>query len=149
MAKKEVYELKFKESASPEEQHVLMEGLSQEATKAKGLEKIIPFAFMIKDSKDTVLAGITGITYYGCLYIDMLWVHPDFRKKEWGMQLMHEAEKLGKKRKCGFASVTAMDWEALSFYQKLGYEIEFERKGYDKDSKMYVLRKPLTVKEGS
>ncbi len=143
MAKKEVYELKFKESASPDEHHALIEGLSQEAAKAKDMGKIVPFAFLIKDSKDAVLAGATGTTFYGCLYIDTLWVHPDFRHKEWGTQLIHEAEKLGKKRKCTFATVTAMDWEALSFYQKLGYKIEFERTGYEKDSKMYILRKPL------
>ena len=37
-----------------------------------------------------------------------------------------------------------MDWEALAFYQKLGYEIEFERHGFAKNSIFYFLRKPLT-----
>ncbi len=141
MAKKDVHELKFKESASPEEAQHLLEGVAQEAKNAKGLKKISPFAFLIKDSKGTLLAGITGNTLYGSLYIDMLWVHPDFRNKEWGRQLVHEAEKLGKKRECTFAIVTTMDWEALPFYEKLGYKTEFVREGYEKESKMYLLRK--------
>jgi len=42
-----------------------------------------------------------------------------------------------------FATVNTMDWEALSFYQKLGYNIEFTREGFEKDSKMFMLRKKL------
>jgi len=34
-------------------------------------------------------------------------------------------------------------WEALDFYKKLGFYIEFERKGFDKDSIFYFLRKNL------
>ncbi len=45
---------------------------------------------------------------------------------------------------CGFQkNIEAMDWEALPFYQKLGYSIEFVREGYNRASKMYMLRKKL------
>ena len=56
---------------------------------------------------------------------------------------MQEAETLGKKEGCNFATVNTMDWEALHFYEKLGYMIEFVREGYQKNSKMYFLRKEL------
>ena len=36
-----------------------------------------------------------------------------------------------------------MDWEALDFYKKLGYYVEFERHGYLKESVFYFLRKDL------
>jgi hypothetical protein len=36
-----------------------------------------------------------------------------------------------------------MGWEALPFYQKLGYSIEFVREGFEKESKMYMLRREL------
>jgi ribosomal protein S18 acetylase RimI-like enzyme len=42
-----------------------------------------------------------------------------------------------------FVTLTTMDWEALPFYRKLGYEVEFVREGYEKNSKMYALRKNL------
>jgi len=35
------------------------------------------------------------------------------------------------------------DWEALDFYKKLGFYVEFERKGFDKNSVFYFLRKDL------
>jgi ribosomal protein S18 acetylase RimI-like enzyme len=40
-----------------------------------------------------------------------------------------------------FSTVNTMDWEALDFYKKLGYEVEFERHGFLKDSIFYFLRK--------
>lgn len=143
MAKKEDYELRFKESASPEEMSALIEGINIESAEAKEMGKIIPFAYLIKDSTGKTLAGVTGVTLYGCLEIDTLWVHPEFRKKDWGKQLVHEAEKLGKKRGCTFAYVATMDWEARPFYEKLGYKLESTREGFENGSKMYILRKPL------
>jgi len=61
--------------------------------------------------------------------------------KGWGTKLMHEAENIGRKHGVCFVTVNTMDWEALSFYQKLGYYVEFVRDGYDKNSKMFFLRK--------
>jgi ribosomal protein S18 acetylase RimI-like enzyme len=73
----------------------------------------------------------------------MLWISEEVRHQGWGRKLMEEAEKLGKERKCSFATVNTMDWEALTFYQKLGYTIEFIREGFEHHSIMYFLRKQL------
>ena len=54
---------------------------------------------------------------------------------------MLEAEKFGRSKGCNFAAVNTMNWEALEFYKKLGYHIEFERHGFFKDSIFYFLRK--------
>lgn len=56
---------------------------------------------------------------------------------------MKEAEKIGRECGASFVTLNTMDWEGLVFYQKLGYSIEFMREGYDKGSKMYMLRKAL------
>ena len=54
-----------------------------------------------------------------------------------------KAEELGKKREATFVTVHTMDWEGLLFYQKLEYVIEFVREGYEKDSRMFLLRKSI------
>lgn len=56
---------------------------------------------------------------------------------------MLKAEAVGKARLCTFATVHTMDWEALPFYLKLGYSVEFTRTGYQHYSKMFLLRKAL------
>ncbi len=57
----------------------------------------------------------------------MLWVIPLCADKTGG-KIMCEAEMIGKRRGSSFATVNTMDFQALPFYQKLSYEIEFLRK---------------------
>ena len=140
---KEQYPISYQEHATTEEENILFEGVVHAATAAKGMSRIRPFAFFIRDSRNAILAGAKGVSLYGCLYVDMLWVVPNMRHRGWGSQLIDACEKLGQERHCTFVSLTTMDWEALPFYQKLGYEIEFVREGYEKNSKMYLLRKSL------
>lgn len=137
------YQISYSDMLKPGEDEVLFEGLNFEAFRAKGLKPIKTFAFLIKDEKNEVLGGIKGVTYYGCLFIDTLWVSADLRGKGWGTKLMHAAEKLGRERKCTFSTLSTMDWEGKLFYEKLGYQLEFLREGYEKDSKMYFMRKNL------
>ena len=80
---------------------------------------------------------------YGCLHIDQLWVSPTLRSQGYGRQLMTKALEFGVAKQCSFATVNTMDWEALEFYQKLGFEIEFKRTGFDHQSIFYFLRKSL------
>lgn len=122
---------------------VLFRGISEEAFGAKGLSPIRPFSVFLKDADRSVLGGISGTTFYGSLYIDSLWIASSLRHQGWGTVLMKEAEKIGRQRGVRFATVNTMDWEALPFYEKLGYSVEFTREGYDKESKMFMLRKQL------
>ncbi|HEY2811677.1 MAG TPA: GNAT family N-acetyltransferase [Rhabdochlamydiaceae bacterium] len=124
-------------------EEILYRGISEEAFQAKRLPPIRPFSIFLKDRNQNVLGGVCGTTYYGSLYVDSLWVAPALRGQGWGKKLMQEAEKIGKERGARFVTANTMDWEALPFYKKLGFTVEFTREGYDKDSKMFLLRKNL------
>ena len=113
----------------------------EHANREKGLGSIEFFAFFIRDENNKICGGCNGDILYGCLYISTLWVERSLRGKGYGTELMLSAEKLGKEKGCLFSAVNTMDWEALGFYQKLGYQIEFERHGFLKDSVFYFLRK--------
>lgn len=139
----EEYHLKQFDHIPPENEQILYAGISEEAGKSKGLEPILPYSVFIFDADQKVVGGISGVTFYGSLYVDALWVTAKLRGKGWGSKLMEEAHKIGKERGSTFATLNTMDWEALPFYQKLGYSIEFIREGYAKNSKMYLLKKVL------
>jgi GNAT superfamily N-acetyltransferase len=128
-------------SADPSfaDKQFLTTGICQEAALKKGLSPIEPFAFFLKDETGNTVGGITGVCYYGCLFIDELYVSPDYRGKGWGSRLMDAAECHD--RHCTFYTVTTMDWEARDFYEKHGYKVEFVRSGYEKDSRLYFMRK--------
>lgn len=121
----------------------LWKGISENAKLIKGFEPGKPFAFFIKDKMGSIKGGCSGFIFYGCLYTDLLWVDKSLREKGYGTDLMGRVEKLAIDNSCRFMVVNTMDFEALNFYKKLGYMIEFERRGFEKDSIMYFLRKNL------
>lgn len=138
-----MYTIIYQESPSQEVINKLSAGISSYAQQKRGLNPIEPFAFLVADDTDTIYGGCNGYMYYGCLYIDQLWVDSAMRNQGWGIKLIQAAEELGQQKHCLFASVNTMDWEALGFYQKLGYSIEFKRTGYLNNSSLYFLRKDL------
>lgn len=137
------YHLEYHDTIPQEYEKILFHEISAEAFRAKELAPICQFSVFIKDQKQNILGGATGVTFYGSLYVDMLWVDKALRHQGWGTKLIYEAEKIGRKRGASFVTLNTMDWEALPFYQKLGYSIEFTREGYEKHSKMFTLRKTL------
>ncbi len=124
-----------------EYEEILIQEISNDAFDAKGFLPMRSFSIFIKDSEENIRGGITGTVLFGSLYVDSLWVHKNLQNQGWGSQLIHEAEKIGKEQGALFVTLNTMDWQALPFYQKLGYSIEFTRQGYSKDSKMFLLRK--------
>lgn len=137
------YHFEYVSDQVSEAEQVLFEGITKEAFLKKKMELITPFGIFIKDAQGVVLGGVNGFSCYGCLYVDMLWLKGALRKNGLGKKLMMEAEKVGRERRCTFSTVDTMDWEALPFYEKMGYHIEFVRKGFEKESQMYMLRKEL------
>src|SRR3990167_8052028 len=86
------YLISYQEHATIEEENVLFEGIVQAAVTAKGMSRIRSFAFFVKDPAKAVVAGATGISLYGCLYVDMVWVDPKIQRKGLGSKLIHECE---------------------------------------------------------
>ncbi|KTD53452.1 hypothetical protein Lsan_3862 [Legionella santicrucis] len=137
------FQIRYTPNPSAEEIQVLYDGIAGFAQEKKNQPPIECYGFFIHDDNDNIIAGCNGSMYYGCLYIDSLWVHELLRDKNLGTHLIQSAETLGKEKGCLFSTVNTMDWEALGFYQKLGYSIEYQRTGYFHQSTLYFLRKSL------
>lgn len=137
-------EIIYTSQPSSEEIQALYDGIASYAQSNKNQPPIETFGFFVYSDSKKVLAGCTGAILYGCLYIDSLWVGKAMRHQHLGTRLIASSECLGKEKGCLFATVNTMDWEALGFYQKLGFEIEFQRTGYLNESTMYFLKKSLS-----
>lgn len=137
------YTISYDSAPIPDDTKIIWEGISEHARKMKGFPQGRPFAFFIRNKNGQIKGGCSGYIYYGCLYVDLLWVDELLRGKQFGTRLIKDAEKLAQDNNCNFIAVNTMDFEALEFYKKLGFTVEFERKGFDKNSCMYFLRKDL------
>lgn len=134
-------QITYESEPRQEDINFLSQGISEYAHLKKGQKPIESFAFFVRDVDGLIIGGCNGSMYYGCLYIDQLWVDERYRKNGIGKQLIEASERLGKQKNCHFSTINTMDWEALGFYQKLGYEVEFQRNGYEHNSTLYFLIK--------
>lgn len=133
----------FESHPKPEDIQILCDGISENAKNKKGHKPISFFAFFIRDENGKIVGGCNGDILYGCMYVGQLWVSEEFRHQGYGTKLMSLAENHAREMHCNFVAVNTFDWEALELYKKLGFQVDFERHGFDKDSIFYFLRKDL------
>ena len=123
----------------------LTRGIYEEAKKKRGMRPNESFCFFLKDEHGKTVGGINGFCYYGCLYIDQLFIEEAHRGHGWGKKLVKAAEDFGHEQKCRMFTVTTMDWEAREFYEELGYSHVFTISGYENDATMHLLRKDRPI----
>src|SRR5579862_2270756 len=107
----ETYPIHYEPTPTREELYTLARGLIENAKQKRDHKPTEGFAFFIRDENNKIIGGANGYTFYGCVYVDQLWVDERLRGQGYGSELMLAAEKLGRERGCTFATVNTMDWE--------------------------------------
>ena len=124
----------------------LTERLDEDACYAVQMPPSQKFGFFIKNGlMRQIVAGCNGIVIFGALFLRQIWVAKEFRGQKYGTKLIHAVEDLARNKKCSMIIVRTMSWQAKDFYLKLGYFVEFEQLGFEKNSIMYHLRKNITL----
>jgi ribosomal protein S18 acetylase RimI-like enzyme len=77
------------------------------------------------------------------MYIDILWVQADFRRRGIGSKLLVEAEKEAARRGCHHVHLDTMSWQAPEFYKKQGYEVIGILPDIPSGNQKYLLMKAL------
>ena len=99
------------------------ESLTQFNNDRVGADGHTPLNLVEYDADGSVIGGILGGTYWGWMYVDILWVHESYRRKGIGSKLLSLAEKEAVRRGCHHVHLDTMSWQAPEFYKKHGYEI--------------------------
>jgi len=145
LAKNNNYEICFEERTNQEITAILSDGLKIYNEEMIGAYNHTPFTIYIKSiDKRTVLAGCYGdVTRANC-YVDCIWVHPDFRQKGLGRNLMEKLEIFAKQKNCQVITIETAEFQARSFYEQLGYfVISMTEHNCFLDFNVYLMRKSL------
>ena len=112
-------------NANPSKNEIdfVREALAQFNNEKVGQDGHTPLNFVEYGDNGEIIGGIVGGTYWGWMYIDILWVHENHRKKGVGTKLLLAAEKEAVGRGCHHAHVDTMSWQAPDFYKKRGYSV--------------------------
>ena len=108
----------------------------------KDVRRLCVFA---RNEDGAVIGGLTGKTYWNYLEIAFLWVNEQHRYRGHGSALVQAAELEAKQRGCQHALLDTYSFQALGFYQKLGY-VEFGRLAdFSGEHVRYYMHKTLTA----
>lgn len=76
----------------------------------------------VRNESNDLLAGISGYTAWGWLYIQWLWVDESMRGQNMAARMLQAAEDEAVKRGCHGAYIDTFSPIALKVYQRQGYE---------------------------
>ena len=78
----------------------------------------------IIDKEGNIIGGCTGYIYYwGCMYIDDMWVEEKYRREGLGSQALQAVEKVAEARGCHLIWLGTWDFQARPYYEKHGYTV--------------------------
>ncbi|HTL53592.1 MAG TPA: GNAT family N-acetyltransferase [Planctomycetota bacterium] len=89
------------------------------------------FAITATTAERTLVGAAEGVSYWGRLYLDLLWVATEQRGLGVGRQLIAQVEAVARERGNRGVDLWTMTFQAPGFYEKLGYRQVGEIKGYD------------------
>lgn len=100
------------------------------------------FGIFLRDDREVIRAGLIGNCYAGWLFINLLWVHADLRRRGIGSRLIGEAERHALAFGCHSAHVDTFSFQGPEFYPRFGYEV-FGTLDYPPDHRRYFFKKRL------
>ncbi|UJW87720.1 GNAT family N-acetyltransferase [Devosia sp. SL43] len=82
-----------------------------------------PLAVFVHDAAGEMVAGISGYTAWGWLYVQWLWVSAEMRGQGLAGRMLAAAEAEARDRSCHGAYIDTFNPHGLHVYQKAGYAV--------------------------
>lgn len=102
-----------------------------------------PLAVQLKDEHGEVIAGAAARSFGDWLLLDTLWVSEALRGKNFGEKLLKKIEAAGISRGCKKCLLDTLNFQAMPFYKKYGYDVQWVQEGYPKEGCKYFMVKEL------
>ncbi|HEX8473037.1 MAG TPA: GNAT family N-acetyltransferase [Pyrinomonadaceae bacterium] len=97
----------------------------------------------LRDADGEIVGGLLGEIYWGWLNVESMWVDESLRRRGFGARLLAAAEREAVERGCRFAYLDTFGFQALRFYEKLGYETFGTLENFPHGDARYFMKKTL------
>ena len=120
---------------------VVDQGIGDHNDGAAPLHQVQPLASLARDAQGQVIGGAVGRTWGQCCELMQLWVLPEHRLQGLATRLMQAFEARAVERGCCVFYLETWSFQALGFYQGLGYEVRLAIEGFGPGLVKYSLVK--------
>ncbi|MFT4939705.1 MAG: GNAT superfamily N-acetyltransferase [Paraglaciecola sp.] len=103
----------------------------------------LPLAVQLKNDQGEIIAGASGRTFGNWLQLSTLWVDESLRGQQVGSAILAQMEQAAKQRTCRYCLLDTLNFQAMPFYQKHGYEIQWTQREYPRSGCKYFMSKVL------
>jgi len=118
-------------------------GISDYNTEQAGEEMSQNLCYVLLAADGEVVAGVIGATHWNWLYINLMWVRKDLRRRGYGSRLLELAEQEARKRGARDAYLDTFSFQAPEFYKRRGYHVFGELQDFPTGHTRYYLTKKL------
>ncbi|MFK7805718.1 MAG: GNAT family N-acetyltransferase [Anaerolineae bacterium] len=105
----------------------------------------IEFSIFARDKDQTIIGGLRATCFWNTLHLELVWVSDQARGNGLGTMMVEKAEQFALQNGFEQALLESTDWQAKSFYEKLGYELIATIPNYPKGHACHFLTKKLTI----
>jgi GNAT superfamily N-acetyltransferase len=131
------------DTPSPEDFATIFRGLDEATAEVVGHANLLPLAVLLRDDAGMAVGGLWGRTVYSWLMIEMLFVPAPLRGRGLGSAVIQAAERAARARACIGIRVETFDFQALTFYQRLGFVLAAVQDDLPPGHRCYSLCKRL------
>ena len=137
------FSISLTDSPNPVDVDVVKQGLDAYDASQGAEVDWVPLALFAREADGAIVAGLTGSTYWGYLYVGRLWTAQRFRNLGLGSRLLEDAEQEALRRGCHSVHLMTGSFNALPFYQRRGYTIFGELNDMPPGHTQYFMCKKL------
>jgi GNAT superfamily N-acetyltransferase len=139
----DAYSIEVKVKAGPEEARAIDAGLKQFNDQFCEDDNHQELAVVLRDEQGQLAGGLLGDTFWRWLHVNTLWIRADVRGFGYGRRLLALAEQEAIRRGCRHSQLETHDFQALGFYQQLGYSLFAQLDDFPPEHTKYFLKKEL------
>ena len=135
--------LELKDPPAADDFRVVLDGLLAFNREATGDEHSRSVAYFLRDQSGQIVGGVQGSLWGRAAHIDALWVDEKYRAQGHGSKLMKAIEDYAVADGHPLVYLETASFQALPFYEGLGYRVFGELPEISRGHKLYFLKKEL------
>jgi GNAT superfamily N-acetyltransferase len=112
------------EGQSTDDIKAILEGIKGFNNASYGDADVKPLVIALKNTDNgETIGGLYGQSFYGWLYVMLLFVPEGLRGQDYGTKLLAEADEWANKQQLSGIYVDTYTFQAPGFYEKCGFEV--------------------------